>query len=112
MYYLGCLAYYGININVIIEQYCVNKERPQLQCDGKCFLAEQLNEASDSNQEDGNKFLNSLFESFIPIYVFAQADIKFNNQYAYKSYEKVFGYHNHYAFLSEGTNFKPPIHKI
>ena len=109
MYYLGCLAYYGANINAIIEQFCVNKDRPQLQCDGKCFLAEQLNEASESNQDSGNKFLNSLFESFIPIYVFTHPEIKFKNHYTNSSSENVFGYKNHYTFLSEGADFKPPI---
>lgn len=112
VYYLGCLAYYGLNINAIIEQYCVNKENPQLQCDGKCFLAQQLNEASDSNEDHSSKFLNSLFESFIPVYISVNPEIKFHNFYVQTPYEKVFGHPNDYKFLSESNNFKPPIYKI
>ncbi len=109
MYYLGCLAYYGLNINSIIEQYCVNKNKPELQCDGKCFLAQKLNKASDSDQGNSNKFLNSIFESFIPVYISIQSDMKFNNFYAQVSNKNIFGYTANYTFLSEFNNFKPPI---
>ena len=30
----------------IIEEFCVNKEKPELNCDGKCYLSEQLNKTS------------------------------------------------------------------
>jgi hypothetical protein len=39
---LGYVAYFELNIDYIIETYCVNKEKPQLQCNGKCHLAKQL----------------------------------------------------------------------
>lgn len=112
-YYIGCLAYYGLNINTIIEQYCVNKNKPQLQCDGKCFLAQQLNQASDSNDTDANAFLSSLFESFMPVYISKQQDIKFSNFNTHAiTYKTVFGYHDNYKFLFEFHNFKPPIYNI
>ncbi|CAM3199365.1 hypothetical protein NZD85_13010 [Empedobacter stercoris] len=28
----------------IVEEYCINKERPEMQCNGKCYLSKQLNE--------------------------------------------------------------------
>lgn len=85
---------------------------PQLQCDGKCFLAQQLNEASNSNEDHASKFLNSLFDAFIPVYITKHPEVKFINVYAHTPYEKVFGYYDNYKFLSESNNFKPPIHKI
>lgn len=108
-YYLGCLGYYGLNIDTIIEQYCINKETPELHCDGKCYLAQQLNKASDSDENNSNKFLNVIFESFIPVYISTYQDIKFNIFYAQPSNKKIFGHHSDYTFLPEFNNFKPPI---
>ena len=33
---------FAVNQAAITQQYCVNKARPLLHCDGKCFLARQL----------------------------------------------------------------------
>src|SRR5690606_15249479 len=108
MYYLGCLAYYGLNINDIIEKYCVNKDMPEMHCDGKCYLAQQLNKASDTD-ENNNTFLNVIHETFIPVYISYYKDVTFNNFYVNTSNENLFGCINNYTFLSESNNFKPPI---
>jgi len=57
---------YTINRTYIIENFCVNKDKPLLQCDGKCFLAEQLKKAQDQkeNQAGGIEF-NRDFGVFI-----------------------------------------------
>jgi hypothetical protein len=109
VYYLGCLGYYGLNINTIIEKYCVNKGMPELNCDGKCYLAQQLNKASDSDENNSNKLLNVIHETFIPVYITYHTDIKFHNFSAQPSIKKIFGHHNNYTFLPEFNNFKPPI---
>lgn len=109
MYYLGCLAYYGLNIHEIIEQYCVNKDKPALQCDGKCFLAQQLNKVSDSDENSSEKFLSVIFESFIPVYISTHPEVKFYSFNAFSTKEKEFKYCNTYSFLHESSNFKPPI---
>jgi hypothetical protein len=31
-----------VNTSEITELFCINKEKPQLECNGKCFLATQL----------------------------------------------------------------------
>lgn len=33
---------YELNKAEIIANFCVNKSRPELKCDGKCYLAQQL----------------------------------------------------------------------
>lgn len=33
---------YLVNTSEITELFCINKEKPQLECNGKCFLATQL----------------------------------------------------------------------
>ena len=42
---------YELNKKAITEQFCVNKKKPELKCNGKCHLAEQLTKSSPSPVE-------------------------------------------------------------
>lgn len=42
---------YIINKDYIAEHYCVNKDNPEMDCDGKCYLVKQLKQASDDQEE-------------------------------------------------------------
>ena len=42
---------YLVNVSEITELFCVNKEKPQLQCNGKCHLATQLVETEKDENE-------------------------------------------------------------
>ncbi|TYA74203.1 hypothetical protein [Seonamhaeicola marinus] len=67
MYNVGYLAYYELNIDYIIETYCVNKEEPELKCNGKCHLASKLSGSLNTNKEEPSA-LTSIFEAFVPVY--------------------------------------------
>jgi hypothetical protein len=45
---------YEFNKTYIIDNYCVNKNRPQLHCDGKCYLAKKL-QAAQEKEENQSK---------------------------------------------------------
>ena len=45
----GMIAFYELNKAYITEMFCVNKSRPELGCEGKCFLMQKLNQ---NNQQD------------------------------------------------------------
>ncbi|MFD2589997.1 hypothetical protein ACFSTE_04095 [Aquimarina hainanensis] len=64
---ISSILYYQLNIDYIVEKYCVNKKRPMLNCNGKCFLNKQLNiqKQSSSDQNDGI-VINA--ETFLPLY--------------------------------------------
>lgn len=76
---MGYVAYFELNIDYIVETYCVNKEKPQLQCNGKCHLATQL--ASNTSNSSTNSYLNTLFEAFIPVYFQEYQSISLNRNY-------------------------------
>lgn len=42
-------AIYGFNPEVFIELFCVNKDRPDLHCDGKCELSKMFREKQKEN---------------------------------------------------------------
>lgn len=43
--------HYFINQTEIVELFCINKEKPQLQCNGKCHLAQELKEIDVNDDE-------------------------------------------------------------
>ncbi|WP_346883479.1 hypothetical protein [uncultured Algibacter sp.] len=66
-YNMGCVAYFELNIDYIIETYCINKEKPELKCNGKCHLATQLAKTSQDSSK-GNTYLSLIYETFVPVY--------------------------------------------
>lgn len=41
-----------LNQKSIIERFCVNKNKPKLQCNGKCHLGKQLSKVEEPSQDD------------------------------------------------------------
>ncbi|MDO6759705.1 hypothetical protein Q4566_05790 [Tamlana sp. 2_MG-2023] len=64
---MGYIAYFELNVDYIIETYCINKEAPKLECNGKCHLVTQL-ASGTSNNSTSDSYLASLFEAFVPVY--------------------------------------------
>tara|TARA_R110002167_G_scaffold125448_7_gene305592 strand:+ start:784 stop:1113 length:330 start_codon:yes stop_codon:yes gene_type:complete len=46
----GTLGYYAIFTEDFIENYCVNRAKPELHCDGKCALAQMLIKKAEKNK--------------------------------------------------------------
>ena len=61
------IMYYHVNMDEIIEKFCVNKSRPALRCYGKCHLNSKINYVSLNEDTQFPKNLN-LHESFIPLF--------------------------------------------
>ncbi|WOI22451.1 MULTISPECIES: hypothetical protein [Nonlabens] len=69
VYQVGCYAYYEMNIDMIIEQYCENTDRPELNCDGKCYLAKTLKlQQAQSRTDSKEQAISMLIEAFCPLY--------------------------------------------
>ncbi len=43
---------YALNHEYISEVLCINKEKPQLECDGKCYLKARIQEEAQPQSED------------------------------------------------------------
>ena len=67
VYQAAYLMYFEFNLDAIIETYCVNKDKPQLKCNGQCHLAKQLN-AGMSNSETAKSGVLRISQAFIPLY--------------------------------------------
>jgi hypothetical protein len=54
---VGIIAWFSLNQDKVVELFCINKDKPELDCKGKCYLAEKLEEAKQS--EEGASIPNS-----------------------------------------------------
>jgi len=45
------VLHYGLNKDYIIEQFCVNKAKPEIKCNGKCHLNKTLTENTKDEQQ-------------------------------------------------------------
>lgn len=66
VYHLSYIMYYECNIDYIVEKYCINKEEPEIQCNGKCHLAKKIT-LQNTNTED-KAIIGSFSEAFFPVF--------------------------------------------
>jgi len=75
---VGNVLYYQLNIDYIIETYCINKDQPELQCNGKCHLAKQLQITNKAPSDEQSSY-NLVYEAFYPLF-FQNSDIQFKKK--------------------------------
>jgi hypothetical protein len=72
-----CLDY-EIRKEFIIKNYCVNKNKPELHCDGKCFLAKKIQAQTDKEEQSA---LQNFIYKLLEINTFeSQSNFSFDNQ--------------------------------
>ena len=52
---LGILGYYQANKEYITRNFCVNKDKPQLHCNGKCHLKKLIKKADREQDQSGSR---------------------------------------------------------
>lgn len=104
------VLYYQLNIDTIIEKYCVNKERPSLNCNGKCYLMNQMKVNTPSNDTNSNA-LTVIIEAFIPLFYEDTAIEVYTNPCFLSKHQKNWGSTQLRLYiLSENIDHPPEIH--
>ena len=68
-YTIGYVSYYELNIDYIIEKYCVNKSKPKFKCNGKCHLTKKISFTSVPETKGAQRAISdSLSEAFFPVF--------------------------------------------
>lgn len=110
IFYVSNILYYELNIDYIIETYCVNTDKPELQCNGKCHLSKQLQLVSqETNDSEGNLITNIISESFFPVYFQSKDTINFDTSLLTIVRLQNFYYSENYAYKLDYQLLKPPI---
>jgi len=102
---LSIVTWYEVNKDYIAKNLCVNRNKPELKCCGKCYLKKQLNKADQQTDDKQAPTKNSKLsiEAFvIPVAVHFQTrytkDTAIFNPRCQKMYSSVY----------EGNIFHPP----
>jgi hypothetical protein len=62
-YTTGFTIWFFANRTSIAKEYCINKDRPELKCDGKCFLNKKIKETEQHQNEEAPLQIKQLLES-------------------------------------------------
>lgn len=95
---------YAINQDYIAEFLCINKDKPELKCNGKCHLKKEIKKA----QEETHKSLSINIEDYpiSPVYNFNSS---LNKTFTSSTYKSVFySYTKKYIYLYISDIFHPP----
>ena len=106
IYFVGNVLYYQLNIDYIIDTYCINKDEPELQCNGKCHLAKQLQLTEDTTSDDSVNY-SLLYEAFYPVFFQSCNDINQNKSYDFRAL-KEWAYSSNLEHLYVHDCFQPP----
>lgn len=87
----GTIAYYQVNKQYITRVLCQNRDKPQLHCNGKCYLAKKLKEQQEKQDQTTSDRVESipmlqLFASALAYFEFTPAQSPEANQINF-SYE-------------------------
>ncbi|GGX17945.1 hypothetical protein [Aquimarina muelleri] len=76
---ISTIVYYQYNIDTIIKKFCINKDRPKLQCNGKCHLLSKIGTTTDNNKKS-----ISIKDVFSPLYFKAEdIELKQSHDFGY-----------------------------
>lgn len=51
----GYIAYFKYNRTAIATKHCINQDRPELECDGKCHLKNYLSHSEEAAPQENNE---------------------------------------------------------
>ena len=90
---VGIVAWFNLNQDKVVELFCINKNKPELDCKGKCYLAEKLKEANQN--EAGTSVPNSKYKQ-------TSEEILFFEKIALPT---IFGMDNHMPFSFSKSSY-------
>ncbi len=95
-------VYYELDPVNFIEKLCINKDKPELACLGKCHLKKISQESSDSSEP--GQVIN-----FDELLLFAEAAINYHFSSNFTTHKRpIISYVNLYRFHYESSFFHPP----
>ena len=100
---------YVFNYDYIVTELCINKDRPDLACNGKCYLMRSLAKQADKEHEEKRGILANRYE--LPLLYFELDQLNFDGQALIleNSDKHEFSYLANYTFLFYTRMVKPPI---
>ncbi len=99
---------YELRKEFIIKNYCINKNRPELHCDGKCYLAKRIEAAREKEEKQASDSFSCKlfgFENFVSPRI---ASTEFELACLFFTASDNFEYASTYTSLVHPSLFVPP----
>lgn len=96
-------GYYHIDTIGFIEAFCVNQEKPELKCNGKCHL-KKISKAQDKDQKTPESIVD--FKELL-LFTMVMEPIVFQQKILLKK-QNPNTYHNLYSYSNINDCFHPP----
>ncbi|WP_050020563.1 hypothetical protein [Chryseobacterium sp. P1-3] len=101
------LVEYAVNYDYIKDVLCINKNKPELHCNGKCYLSKELAKTNDTESLPLGKIKNS-GQKILDTYILPEiTEIVYSEKNLFFSFN--FTYETTYSFLFLKPVFKPPV---
>lgn len=95
-------SWYILDIESFVEELCENKDTPQLQCNGKCYLSKLT---IDEPTDEGKNKLTIEWEQLV--YDFSKKPTYVPARFIEKKVP-IFWYSSHYKLIATTSIFHPP----
>lgn len=101
------LMEYAVNYDYISTVLCINKSKPELHCNGKCYVGKELAKTNDSDSSPLNKTKSS-GQKVLDICTLPEiTGIQKTEKLLHQNFN--FLYETAYSFLFLKPIFKPPV---
>jgi len=98
------LADYLMHREQIVQQYCENKNKPAMHCNGKCHLMKEMKKATEETPR--NHATPVVLENLLPH--FAASQLVFGEQFAVQPFIPSFVYQASFSAAHPLAVFHPP----
>lgn len=105
MVQVGIIGWYQLNQKHITAQYCINKNKPKLHCNGRCYLMKQLKKTEQNEQKNTS---NSKYENISAIAYLVPEKIYFNTAFAIETVHHFAHYQHIISLKGKRDIFHPP----
>lgn len=106
---LGVLAWYELNKDYVADVLCINKDKPDLQCNGKCYLNKQLKKADNLTGQSEKNLPQKEKEVEIITYLLSDAFLISKKYIAADANEHNSRYLQYASDVYLPSVFQPPI---
>jgi len=99
---------YVVFYDYIKNELCENKDKPKLECNGKCHLKKELAKASDTS-ENGKDSKHFSVETSVVFYQEIEENFGFKQLFYLHKSKVTSNYNLSYSHLETNSVFRPPI---
>ncbi|WP_310588261.1 hypothetical protein [Dyadobacter sp. CY345] len=102
----GTIAYFHLNREYIAKVLCENRQRPELKCNGQCYLAKKLKQQEDNKDKETTNRVQNL--PVLQLFTQAVVSFKFSTDNYYFLDNPLFFYQLAVYISPDSRLLRPP----